>query len=853
MSPCKQMKYLWILICRVPFSRMTQDFRFAFRMLRRSPGFTSVAVLSLALGIGANTAIFSVIDALLLRTLPVKQSKQLVLFGAGLSSGIFSPFPNGDTDLFSHPFFHQVRDKNRVLSDVAAMESMRDDVHVRFEGVNAELEPVKIRLVSGNYFSLLGVGAAAGRVLMPEDDQKPGGHPVAVMSHAFWERRFARNTEVIGRKITLNATVYTIIGVGAREFFGTVVGESPDFWIPLAMQAQVEPWLGDPFGAQSQSLWLIGRLKTGIGVPEAQADTNVVFQQWLHAIAGEPPSAERVADMHRARVSLTEVASGVSRLRIEFSRSLEILMVVVGLVLLIACANIANLLLARAAGRHREIAVRAALGAERPRLIRQLLSESLLLALIGGTASVLMAWWGGQLLLMMVSSGPEPIPLEVGPNGRVLLFTFGISLAAALLFGLVPALRMTKVDLGPSLKEGKGLARSTSRGWLGQALVAGQVALALVLMIGTGLFVGTLQKLQHTNTGFDKDRVVLFQLDTASSNMNGTAMVNLSHRIEARVRSVPGVQATSFSMQTFNEGQWMTPLWPEGVEHTEANGRDFEGNRVGAQYFEVLGTPIVMGRSFGSEDTPQSRRVAVINETLARKLYPEGSPLGHGFALAGRDKQNFEIVGVVKDAKYISVRERPRGMWFVYTEQEQSPDGFNDLVVRVKGKPEAVLAQIWAAIRDEDPKLAIAEATPLAEIVNRSFSQEKLLAKLAGFFGALALVLAAIGLYGVVSYSVSRRTNEIGIRMALGARPGGVLRMVLGEYLIVVALGLAVGIPAALACGRLVSSQLYGLPANDPFTIAGASAALLAVALAAVYVPARRATLLDPLAALRQE
>jgi predicted permease len=372
-------------------------------------------------------------------------------------------------------------------------------------------------------------------------------------------------------------------------------------------------------------------------------------------------------------------------------------------------------------------------------------------------------------------------------------------------------------------------------------------------MIGAGLFVGTLQKLEQTGTGFDKDRVVLFQLDSASSNLNGTAMLNLSHRIEARVRTVPGVQATSFSMQTFNEGQWMTPLWPEGVEHTEANGRDFEGNRVGAQYFEVLGTPIVMGRSFGSEDSPQSRRVAVINETLARKLYPEGSPLGHRFALAGRDKQNFEIVGVVKDAKYISVRERPRGMWFVYTEQEQSPDSFNDLVVRVKGKPEAVLTQMRAAIRDEDPKLAIAEATPLAEIVNRSFSQEKLLAKLAGFFGSLALLLAAIGLYGVMSYSVSRRTNEIGIRMALGARPASVLRMVLGEYLIVVALGLAVGIPAALACGRLVSSQLYGLAANDPFTIAAASTALLAVALAAVYVPARRATLLDPLAALRQE
>jgi predicted permease len=860
-------EYPWRIICwlsRVSGGRrltplvktmphLIQDFRFAFRMLRRSPAFTGVAILSLALGIGANTAIFSVMDALLLRTLPVKQPKQLVLFGAGLSWGIFNPFPNGDTDLFSQPFFHEVRAKNNVFSDVAAVESMRDDVHARFEGVNAGMEPIKIRLVSGNYFSILGVGASAGRVLMPEDDQKPGGHPVAVMSHAFWERRFPGNVGVIGRKVTLNATVYTIIGVAAREFFGTVVGESPDFWIPLAMQAQVEPWLGDPFGAQSQSLWVFGRLKPGVSAAVAEANTNIVFQQWLHAIAGESPSAERFADMRKACVKLTEAENGISRLRREFSRSLEILMVLVGLVLLIACANIANLLLARAAGRQREIAVRAALGAARRRLIGQFLSESLLLALIGGTAGVLMAWWGGQLLLAMVSSGPEPVPLEAGPNGRALVFTFGISLLTGLLFGIVPALRMTKVDLGPSLKEGKGMARASSRGWLGQALVAGQVAVALFLTIGAGLFVRTLQILAQTRTGFDRDRVVLLQLDNASSNIKDSAVVSLSRRLEARVRALPGVQAASFSMLTFNEGQWVAPLWPEGVEHTEANGQDFQGNRVGAQYFEVLGTPIVMGRSFGPQDTPQSQRVAVINETLARKLYPEASPLGRHFALAGRDKQDFEIVGVVKDAKYNSVHETPRGMWFVYAQQEQSPDSFNDLVVRVTGKPEALVAQIRAAIRDEDPNLAISEVTTLAEIVDRSFSQEKLLAKLASFFGALALLLASVGLYGIMAYSVARRTNEIGIRMALGARPGSVLRMVLSESLIVVALGLVVGIPAALACGRLVSSQLYGLKANDPLTIAAAAAVLLVVALVAVYLPARRAALLDPLAALRQE
>jgi len=829
---------------------LAQDLRFAFRILRRSPAFTGVAILSLGLGISASTAVFTVMDALLLRNLPVKQPKQLVIFGQGRMSGITDSFPNGKSELFSQPFFQVVRAQNHVFSDVAAMESVHADGRARIGGTSAEPEPVKIRLVSGNYFSLLGVGASAGRVLAPDDDRELGGHPVAVMSHAFWERRFGRDAGVVGRTLTFNDTVFIIIGVAAREFFGTVVGESQDFWIPLSMQAQAQPWRSDWWQARTQSLWLMGRRKPGVSMAEAQANTNVVFQQWLHEIAGASPSPEQLQDMRKAQVDLTEAATGFSRLRDRFSRPLEILMVVVGLVLLIACCNIANLLLARAAGRQREIAVRLALGAERRRLVRQLLSESLLLALMGGALGVLIAWWGGPLLVSMVANGPDPLPLDVGPNSRALLFTFGIALLTGLLFGIAPALRMTDVGVGFALKEGKGTGRSHSRSRVGQALVVGQVALALFLMVGAGLFIRTLEKIEQIEAGFDKDKVVLARLDRDSSRLKGPALISVSRLQEARVRTLPGVKAASFSWLNFNEGQWSSSVWPQGVARTRANAKSSNGNRVGAQYFETLGMPIVMGRSFGPQDTPQSQRVAVVNETLAQRLYPESSPLGRHLSLGGNE---IEIVGIVKDAKYTSLREKPRGMFYVHNEQEQGPEGYESLVVRVTGKPEALMSQIRATLRTEDPNLAISEVTTLGELVDRSLGREKLLAKLAGFFGVLALLLASIGLYGVIAYSVALRRNEIGIRMALGARPDSVLRMVLGESLVVAALGLAVGIPAALACGRLLSSLLYGVEAYDPLTIAGAAAVMLAVALAASFLPARRAALLDPCAALREE
>ncbi len=468
-----------------------QDLQFALRMLRRSPGFAAVAVVSLALGVGANTAIFSVMDALMLRLLPVKQAEQLMLFGEGEASGINEGFPHNAPDLFSQPFYRSIRNNNDVFSEVAAVESMPAQVHGRFGGPASEFEPLKMRLVTGNYFTMLGVGAAAGRVLAPEDDRSPGGAAVAVLRYGYWQRRFAGDRTVMGRPVSFNGTVFTVVGVAAPEFFGTEVGSPPDLWVPLAAQMQVQPWLDEPLGMLTQSLWLIGRRKPGVSAAEAQAYANVRFRQWLHEAAGSKPSADVVQDMQKANVRLTDGSRGISRLRRQFSRPLQILMILVGLVLLIACANIANLLLARAGARQREIAVRIAIGAQRKRLIGQLLSESLLLAFLGGGLSLLVAAGGVRLLLAMVSGGSSRVPLEVGWNARMLLFALLLSLLTGLIFGITPALRMTRVGAGLSLKEGKGLARSQSHGRLGSMLVAGQVALAFFLVIAAALFIAT--------------------------------------------------------------------------------------------------------------------------------------------------------------------------------------------------------------------------------------------------------------------------------------------------------------------------------------------------------------------------
>jgi predicted permease len=827
----------------------TQDLRFGLRLLARNPGFTVVAVLSLALGVGANTAIFSVIDALVLRRLPVQHPEQLVSLGEGKKVGVANGFPSQAADLYSPTFYRELQKDHRVLSEVAAMSSLPAEVHGRV-AAGADLEPLKVQLVSGNYFGVLGVNPAAGRLLTTEDDIRPGGHPVAVMSYRFWEGRLGRSPAAIGSTVTFNGTAFAVIGVAARDFFGTTVGEAPDLWTPLAMQLQVQAWVDKPADPLTQYLWLLGRKRPEVPMTQAQSYINVFYLQWLRGVAGPHPSAETARDLQTVKVLLLPAARGLSELRRTFSRPLQILMVVVGLVLLIACANIANLLLARVSGRRREIAVRLALGAARGRLIRQLLTESVLLALAGGALGVMLAWWGGPLLVSMVSVGPRETPLDVAPNARVLLFTLAISVLTGVLFGAGPAWRMTRMDAAPSLKEGKGIASSRSGGWLGQALVAIQVAIALFLMVGAGLFLRTLQKLQAVDAGFDQERVVIVQLDPEAASLKDQAMMNVAHRLVERVRELPGVRAAGFSMLHFAGGRWMNRAWRDGVERISANAVFSDGNIVGSGYFDAMGMALLAGRAFGAGDGAKSNRVAVVNETLSRKLYPEGSALGRRLILNGENR-DYEIVGVVKDARVGSLREDPREEFFLSADQVL--DGYQDLVVRVNGRPEALLSQMRAIVRNENPNLAIAEMTTLGELVDRSLNQEKLLARLATFFGLLALSLASIGLYGVLAYSVTRRTSEIGIRVALGARPGSVSRMVLRESLWLVLIGLAAGMAAALECGSLVAAQVYGVQPHDPLTLASAAAFLLLVAILASWIPARRAARMDPLTALRNE
>jgi predicted permease len=783
----------------------------------------------------------------------VQQPEQLVLLGDGHASGTNDDFAHNEPDLFSWPFFKEIRKDNSVFSDILAIRSFGTSAHVRYPDA-ADLEPVHIRFVSGNYFSVLGVPASVGRVLIPEDDRVQGAAPVVVLRYGYWERRFARDKGVIGRTAQINGLPVTIVGVAAPEFFGVVVGSLPDFWIPLTAQAHGQPLPNEAFGPLTQSLWLIGRLKPGISPARAQAGVNITFRQWLHAVAGPSPSIEQIQKMERAHVTLADASRGLSRLRQEFSGPLQIVMALVGLVLLIACANIANLLLARSSSRQKEMGLRIALGASPRRLFAQLLCENLLLALGGGCLGLLLSLAGVRLLLAIVSSGGSAVPLVVGLDVRVLLYCSGLSVLTGLIFGIAPALYLVGVDVGPALKGGRGLSRSQSHTLLGQTLVVMQVGLAFLLLLGAALFVGTFRNLEQAGIGFDTARIHVLRIDSDSIGGSSPAfLLNLYRRVETRVQELPGVDAASFSELAFNEGHWRALAWPGGIQRNEANGIQFNGNHVGLQYFRALGTPIILGRGFGVHDTLKTRPAAVVNETFARTLFPHTSPLGRRFSLSEQVDDGIEIVGVVKDARYESVREGPIGAFFLYNGQKAAPDGYSDLIIRTRLAAQQIVPEVRAALRTENPDLAISSQRTLTEQIDDSLGKEKLLADLAGFFGVAALLLACIGLYGIVAYSVARRRNEIGIRMALGARPVDILGGVLRQTFNLVFAGMALGLPLALLGGHFVSSQLYGVQPAEPVYITMSAVALMGTALVAGLIPGRRAVLLDPLTALRQD
>ena len=832
---------------------MFQDLRYGVRMLLKQPGFALVAVLSLALGIGANTAIFSLLDVVLLKSLPVQQPDQLVLFGKAEDGGLTNRFPNRSWDLFSYPFYQEVRQRNEVFTEVGALLSMPWTVHGTINNgqTNSELRQFQAQLVSGTYFPTLGINAALGRCFTAEDDQTPGGHPVAMVSYAWWERNLGGDPAAVGKTLTIDQTTYTIIGVTPREFFGTTVGQAPDLWVPLAMEPQLPPahWNGRT-DKEHHSLYLIGRLKDGVSSQQASVAVNLLFKQSLQELAGAQASPERLREIQQASIELTPAGKGLAGLRNQFSLSLKILMAVVGLVLLIACANVANLLLARAANRQKEFAVRLALGAGRFRLLRQLLTESVLLASLGGLLGIALAWSGSRLLLVWASNGPDPLPLDVSPNLRILGFTLVASLLSALIFGTAPALRAMRLQPNSALKGGRGTVQ-TGQSPFGKALVVAQVALSLLLLVGAGLFVRTLINLQSIPAGFNSQNALLFKLDITTTGYKDEQLPQLMQKVEERVKQVPGVQAASFSFFVFGGGQWSSPIYTREQTIAEGQSRSVKQNVVGTDYFTAMGIPLVAGRVFGPQDTQQAPKVTIISEALARRFFPNGSALGKRFSKNADFRDELEVIGVVKDAKYGSLTEELRPM--AYYPHGQRPDPLDNFVVRFSGTPESVIPQIRQAISQVNQNLPIDNVTPLSVHVGRTLAQQQLVARLATFFGLLALLLACIGLYGVLSYGVARRTNEIGIRMALGAHSGNVLWLIMREALVLVFAGVLLGLISAVFATKLAESLLFNLKPTDPLTLASAALLLTLVAALAGYLPARKAARVDPMVALRDE
>ena len=814
---------------------IVQDVRFALRHLLKNPAFTCVAVLSLALGIGANTAIFSLVDAVLVKMLPVKHPEQLV--------ALDSFTPRGEQRDFSYPLFQHLRDRASSFSGIFAASDGTSRMAMSLPGSD-NTEQVEVQKVSGEYFQVLGVDAFVGRLLTAEDDQAAGAHPVAVLSYNFWQRRFARDFSVIGQAITVKQQPLTVVGVAPPKFFGEAVGRAPDVWIPLTMQPSLDR--GQSYLENANISWLraMGRLKTGISEEQARSEVNNVVAQLKNESSDLGKSATNIA-----KVDVLSGAQGLAEFRIRFTKPLRILMTVVALVLVIACANVANLLLARATARQKEVAVRHAIGAGRFRLIRQFLTESLILANVGGLLGLLFAWWGSRALLMLVSGESAPVPIDVTPNLRILLFTFGVSVVTALLFGLAPAWIITRPDVGSALKV---TTPARPRLGLSRLLVVSQVTFSLLLLIGAGLFVQTLRNLRTLSLGFEGDQVIQARISPRSSGYKPEQYPELNKRLIERLNSAPGIRSSSVAGSGFRSGSSRTCcIAVEGYIPSQNEDREIQILEVAPGYFSTIGLPLLMGRDFTHSDVDNKPgvfpKLAIINETMARHYYGQASPVGRRFGWGDEKvKYDTEIVGVAKDANYGNLRDKTKSLIYFPTESGTL------LVVRAGLDTAALVSTIRQEIKAVDKTLEPGISS-VAQLRDEALVQERMLAKLSSFFGFLALVLAGIGLYGVMSYDVVRRTREIGVRMAIGARRLDVLRMILREALWLVVIGVLLGLLVALMMMRLISSLLFGLGPRDPLTLAAATMLLLAIAAFAGWLPAWRAARIDPVLALRHE
>ena len=826
-------------------SSLGRDLKFAFRQLRQTPVVSAVALLSLALGIGANVAIFSLVNALILKALPIHEPDRVVQIQAGSAGS------GGVTTSFTNPQWEYLRDHQDIFSGVTAVGSARFNLSTR-----GEMRPVPGLYVSGRFLDTLGVTPVIGRAFTADDDRR-GGEPVAILSYGFWQREFGGDRDVLGRTVSLDGHAFTILGVTPRDFFGVRVGYNFDVMIPLANEAIIR---GAESGLDRRSMWwltLFGRLSPGQNIQEAQSRLRALQPQLREATIPENARAEERERYFSEPFNLSEAATGVSNLRDRYSQPLYVLLGIVGLVLLIACANMANLLLAQSAARRREIAVRLSLGAGRRQLVRQLLVESIMLSSAGALAGLAIAAWGSRAIVALMTTRTNLLALDLSMDWRVFGFTAAVGITTGLLFGVVPALRGTALSPADALRDhSRGVVSGGGRFNFGHGLVALQVALSFVLVFGSTLFVRTLVTLTTQRMGFESERVLVATVDLRRTAAAPDGRLPLFERSRDAVAAVPGVEAAAASFVTPVSGTtWNLRVAVPGFNGS-ARDRSSLFNGVTQDYFRVLGTPILAGRDLTASDAAGRPDVVLVNEAFARKFLSGQNPVGKTFVLEAfgpeRKDRQVEIIGLVADAKYQTLREQPQPTMYAAMAQQSQIGSSVRMVIKTLGDPWQSRDAVLNAIGSVNKEITVDFRT-LDEDLGAAVLQERLIASLSAFFGGLALLLAALGLYGVMSYSVTRRRNEIGIRIALGAEPQRVIAMVLSNVAAITAVGMIVGTAAAIGTGRFINSLLFNLAASDRTMIAVTALTLAVAAAVAGYLPARRAARIDPMVALRDQ
>ena len=842
-----------------------QDLRVSVRTLAKSPGFTLIAVLSLALGIGANTAIFTLIKQVLLQNLPVRDPQQLVTFGNSTSGGILGGVDMGTADLFTYDFARQLEARPGPFQGVAAYESHSPKANVRLPNSVAALQ-VPANLVSGNFFNVLGAIPLLGRTISPFDAVTPHSNAVAVISHHFWQQSLSSDPAIIGKTISINAAPFTVIGVMPEAFHGiTQELEPPDIWVPITMIQEIllEPDMLTP--RMLDFMHMVARRSPQSQLVADQVWLDRQIRDYVRAGEGATVAPARQQEIERISVRLVSAAHGVSQLRSRYGDSLKILMAIVAVVLLIACANLANFLLARAIARQREVATRLALGSSRGRIIRQSLMEALLLSLSGGVFGLALAFAATRALIGFVAQGTANTPLDATPDSSVLLFTLAVSLLSGLLFGLAPALHVARSSAMAALNANARTEVSsggrTSR-WWPKALVTAQIMFCLLLLIAAGLFLRTLRNLEDQDFGFERTHLVIAQFAPELGGYKPEQAPALNQLLIDRLSSIPGVRSAALSeAPPISFGVWSSFFSASGYTPAPKEDMSTVLNRVSSQYFETAGISIVAGRAITPADTVNSMKVAVVNETIARKFFPNGNAIGHTVKIGIDTVEGpWQIVGVARDTKSGNPRENSQRMVYLPLAEIAGKHGegiqecfASTIILRTVGDPTSTVNDLRAAVASVDPNLPLLQVRTMQDHMDAFMSQETLVSRLTAIFASLAVLLAAIGLYGVMSFNVVRRSNEIGIRIALGASAKSVQWMVLRESLTLLATGIVLGIPIALAAARLVRAQLYQISPFDPFIFLGATAGIAAVTVLSAWLPARRASAVDPMVSLRCE